>query len=131
MSADSSACGAYWAPCADLAVALAAAAASGATFTEAAPAELVFLPGEHARAGNCGAELGAAMPVRVSARLGLGRVAPAEGESPVSVSQTGARRSSDPNARRSGRASIGFGGNRSVDRSFDAKNAETVRTNVL
>ena len=70
LSADSSACGAYWAPCADLAVALAAAAASGATFTEAAPAELVFLPGEHARAGNCGAELGAAMPVRVSGLVG-------------------------------------------------------------
>ena len=70
VSADASACGAHWAPCADLTVALAAAAASGATFTEAAPAEIVFLPGEHASAGNCGVELGAAMPVRVSGLVG-------------------------------------------------------------
>ena len=70
VSADASACGAHWAPCADLTVALAAAVASGATFTEAAPAEVVFLPGEHASAGNCGVELGAAMPVRVSGLVG-------------------------------------------------------------
>jgi hypothetical protein len=70
VSADASACGAHWAPCTDLTVALAAAAASGATFTEAAPAEIVFLPGEHASAGNCGVELGAAMPVRVSGLVG-------------------------------------------------------------
>ena len=70
VSADASACGAHWKPCADLTVALAAAAASGATFTDDAPAELVFLPGKHASAGNCGAELGAAMPVRVSGLVG-------------------------------------------------------------
>ena len=70
VSADASACGAHWAPCADLTVALAAAVASGATFTESAPAEVVFLPGEHASAGNCGVELGAAMPVRVSGLVG-------------------------------------------------------------
>ena len=70
VSADASACGAHWTPCADLTVALAAAAASGATFTDDAPAELVFLPGEHKSAGNCGAELGAAMPVRVSGLVG-------------------------------------------------------------
>ena len=80
-SADAGACGSYWAPCADLTVALAAAAASGATFTDAAPAELVFLPGEHARAGNCGVALGASMPVRVSGLVGSRSRSPSNADS--------------------------------------------------